>query len=172
MCPQNEFLLLRPVKTITAICFTFQAEIISVLFLTLIGHSRRPDFGHILFICAQKVQLFLFFEINVPPKSFPSAKPCEEEDGNMLCMAIWNNFSYFFCIVSSFRAAGFRTNLNLFGPKSAIIFLFWPQFAPQMFSRCFALWRRTRQYALHGYLKKISFILWPWMVCSVTWLVT
>jgi hypothetical protein len=68
MCPENYFPLLRLVKTITAICFSWLSEIMTALLVTLIGHSRRLDFGHILFICAQIVQLFLFFEGNVPPK--------------------------------------------------------------------------------------------------------
>ena len=154
MCPQNVISLLRLAKTNTAIRFTWLSEMISALLVTLIGHSRRPDFGHILLIFAQKVRLFLYFEGNVPPKCFPASSPCKNKHGNMLCLAIWNDFSYFCCIVWSFRAAGFRTHFTLFGPKSAIISIFWRQCAPKIFSRCFALWRRSQQYAFHGYLKQ------------------
>ena len=61
---------------------------ISALLVTLIGHLRRIDFGQILLIFAQKVRLFLYFEGHVPPKCFPAASPCEDEHGNMLCLAI------------------------------------------------------------------------------------
>ena len=156
MCPQNVFPLLRLVKTITAICSAWSSDILLSIFVALFGHLGRPDFGQILFICAQKVQLFLFFEGNVPRKWFPAASPCEEDHGNMLFMAIWNNFNFISDLDWSFTAAGFRTHFIHLCPKSAIISIFWRQCAPKMISRCFALWRWSRQYAFHGYLKFLA----------------
>ena len=153
MCPLSVSPLLRLAKTKTAIYFAWISEMISAIFVALFSHLRRMDFGQILLIFAQKVRLFLYFEGHVPPKCFPAASPCEDEHGNMLCKAIWNDFIYLSWIAWSFRAAGFRTNFTHFRPKSAIISLFWMQCAPKMFPRCFALWRRSRQHAQHGHLK-------------------
>ena len=153
MCPQNVSPLLLLAKTKTAICFARLSEIMSAIFVALFRRLGRPDFGQILLIFALKVRLFLYFEGNVPPKCFPAASPCKDDRGSMLSMVIWNNFIYFCWIAWSFRAAGFRTNFTHFRPQSAIISLFWRQCAPKNFSRCFALRRLARQYALLGYLK-------------------
>ena len=153
MCPENVFPLLCPVKTITAICFAWLSEIMSAFFCCIVWSFRAAGFRTNFTHFAPKVRLFLYFEGNVPPKCFPAASPCKDDHGYMLCMAIWNNFSLFCYLDLSFTAAGFRTKFTLFRPKNAIISLFWRQWAPKMFPRSFTLRRRTRQYALHGYLK-------------------
>ena len=153
MCPLNVSPLLCLAMTITAICFALLSEMISAIFVALFGHLRRMDFGQILLIFAQKVRLFLFFEGNVPPKCYLAASPCEDKHGKMLFLAIWNDFSFISDLDWSFTAAGFRLNFTLSRPKSAIISIFWRQCAPKMISRCFALRRRSRQYAFHCYLK-------------------
>ena len=66
----------------------------------------------------------------MPPKCFPAGSPCEDEHGDMLCMAIWNIFSYFRDLNWSLRAADFG-QIYSFSPQKCDNFFILKAMSPQ-----------------------------------------